>query len=78
MIMSMDDVRKNLGGALSIFAKALSEVPSIKTTEEGNDYPPIFDELLSFFPVDKVDWGSGIGDQYLSDLYKTVIDNYET
>ena len=76
--MSMDDVRKNLGGALSIFAKVLSEVPSIKTTEEGNDYPPIFDELLSFFPVDKVDWGSGIGDQYLSDLYKTVIDNYES
>lgn len=76
--MSMDDVRKNLGGALSIFAKALSEVPSIKTTEEGIDYPPIFDELLSFFPVDKTDWSSGIGDQYLSDLYKTVIDNYES
>lgn len=34
-------------------------------------------QLLDFFPTDKVDIGSGTYDQYLYDLEKTVVDNYE-
>lgn len=33
--------------------------------------------LLEYFPTDKVDIGSGTYDQYLYDLEKTVVDNYE-
>ena len=33
--------------------------------------------LLEYFPTDKVDVGSGTYDQYLYDLEKTVVDNYE-
>ncbi len=33
--------------------------------------------LMEYFPTDKVDIGSGTYDQYLYDLLKTVVDNYE-
>lgn len=74
----MEDVRKNLGGALSIFAKVLADVTQTNPIVTGNDYPSIFDDLLTFFPIDKVDWNAGTGDQYLSDLHKTVLDNYRS
>ncbi len=35
------------------------------------------DNLMDFFPLDKVDWNAGTYDQYLADLRKTVVDNYE-
>lgn len=34
-------------------------------------------QLMEYFPTDKVDIGSGTYDQYLYDLLKTVVDNYE-
>ena len=75
--MSMDDVRKNLGSAISIFAKAL-EV-SVNTTTEKPKVPQseYVDELMSYFPLTKVDERAGTIDQYLFDLRKTVVDNYE-
>lgn len=75
--MSMDDVRKNLGGALSIFAKALEA--SVNTMTEKTKSPQLeyVDELMSYFPLTKVDEKAGTIDQYLFDLRKTVIDNYE-
>lgn len=75
--MSMDDVRKNLGGALSIFAKALEA--SVNTTVENPKAPQLeyVDELMSYFPLAKVDEKAGTIDQYLFDLRKTVVDNYE-
>ena len=42
------------------------------------EYDPSFlVRLLEYFPTDKVDVGSGTYDQYLYDLEKTVVDNYE-
>ena len=75
--MSMDDVRKNLGGALSIFAKALEA--SVNTMTEKPEAPQLeyVDELMSYFPLTKVDERAGTIDQYLFDLRKTVIDNYD-
>lgn len=75
--MSMDDVRKNLGGALSIFAKALEA--SVNTMTEPQKSPQLeyVDELMSYFPLAKVDEKAGTIDQYLFDLRKTVVDNYE-
>ena len=74
--MSMDDVRKNLGGALSIFAKVLEA--SVNTTTDKPKSPQLeyVDELMSYFPLTKVDEKAGTIDQYLFDLRKTVIDNY--
>lgn len=75
--MSMEDVRKNLGGALSIFAKALEA--SVNTTTKKPESPQLeyVDELMSYFPLEKVDEKAGTIDQYLFDLRKTVIDNYK-
>ena len=75
--MSMDDVRKNLGSAISIFAKALEA--SVNTTTEKPKVPQseYVDELMSYFPLTKVDERAGTIDQYLFDLRKTVVDNYE-
>lgn len=75
--MSMDDVRKNLGSALSIFAKALEA--SVNTITEKLKAPQLeyVDELMSYFPLAKVDEKAGTIDQYLFDLRKTVVDNYE-
>lgn len=75
--MSMDDVRKNLGSALTIFAKALEA--SVNTMTEPQKSPQLeyVDELMSFFPLAKVDEKAGTIDQYLFDLRKTVIDNYD-
>ena len=75
--MSMDDVRKNLGGALSIFAKTLEA-----STNTTNGKPKVsqfeyVDELMNYFPLTKVNENAGIIDQYLFDLRKTVVDNYE-
>ena len=39
--------------------------------------PSFLVRLLEYFPTDKVDVGSGTYDQYLYDLEKTVVDNYE-
>ena len=39
--------------------------------------PSFLVRLLEYFPTDKVDIGSGTYDQYLYDLEKTVVDNYE-
>jgi len=74
--MSMDDVRKNLGSALSIFAKALEA--SVNTMTEKPKAPQLeyVDELMSYFPLAKVDEKAGTIDQYLFDLRKTVVDNY--
>ena len=45
---------------------------------EDEEYDPSFlVRLLEYFPTDKVDVGSGTYDQYLYDLEKTVVDNYE-
>ena len=76
--MSMDDVRKNLGSAISIFAKALEA--SVNTTTEKPKVPQLgyVDELMSYFPLAKVDEKAGTIDQYLFDLRKTVVDNYES
>ena len=75
--MSMDDVRKNLGSALTIFAKALEA--SVNTMTEPKKSPQLeyVDELMSYFPLAKVDEKAGTIDQYLFDLRKTVIDNYD-
>lgn len=75
--MSMDDVRKNLGSALTIFAKALEA--SVNTMTEPKKSPQLeyVDELMSYFPIAKVDEKAGTIDQYLFDLRKTVVDNYE-
>lgn len=74
--MSMDDVRKNLGSAMSIFAKALEA--SVNTMTEKPKAPQLeyVDELMSYFPLAKVDEKAGTIDQYLFDLRKTVVDNY--
>ena len=54
--------------------------------EELNDSFPIFNDdidppfllqLLYFFPMDKVNIAAGSYDQYLYDLEKTIIDNYD-
>ena len=75
--MSMDDVRKNLGSALTIFTKALEA--SVNTITEPPKTPQLeyVDELMSYFPLSKVDEKAGTIDQYLFDLRKTVIDNYD-
>lgn len=45
--------------------------------EEEECDPSFLVRLLEYFPTDKVDVGSGTYDQYLYDLEKTVVDNYE-
>lgn len=35
-------------------------------------------ELLYYFPIDKIYMSAGSYDQYLYDLQKTVLDNYES
>ena len=66
--MSMDDVRKNLGSALTIFAKALEA--SVNTMTEPKKSPQLeyVDELMSYFPLAKVDEKAGTIDQYLFDF----------
>lgn len=76
--MNTDKIRKNIGGALSSFAKSISSVTQSGQTESTVEYPDFLDELMSFFPLDKVDWQAGTYDQYLFDLRKTVVDNYES
>lgn len=44
---------------------------------DGECDPLFLVRLLEYFPTDKVDIGSGTYDQYLYDLEKTVVDNYE-
>ncbi|MGN9098158.1 hypothetical protein [Flintibacter porci] len=39
--------------------------------------PSFLVRLLEYFPTDKVDIGNESYDQYLYDLEKTVVDNYE-
>lgn len=75
--MGTEEIRDNLSKALSSFADAMFSVPQAGSTENPIDYPEFVDELLAFFPLDKVDWQAGIYDQYLYDLQKTVVDNYE-
>lgn len=75
--MSMDDVRKNLGGALSIFAKALEASVNTITEKPKTSQLEYVDELMSYFPLAKVDEKAGTIDQYLFDLRKTVVDNFE-
>ena len=75
--MSMDDVRKNLGSALSIFAKALEASVNTMTEKPKDTQLEYVDELMSYFPLAKVDEKAGTIDQYLFDLRKTVVDNYE-
>lgn len=67
--------------------EADNNLPTTNTTSESVnvapshfyviDYVDFVDKLLAFFPVDKVDWAAGTYDQYLFDLQKTVMDNYE-
>lgn len=75
--MGTDEIRDNLSKTLLSFADAISPVTQVNTTENSIDYPEFVDELLAFFPLNKVDWRAGIYDQYLYDLQKTVVDNYE-
>ena len=75
--MSMDDVRKNLGSAISIFAKALEASVNTMTQKPKEPHLDYIDELMSYFPLTKVDENAGTIDQYLFDLRKTVFDNYE-
>ena len=66
--MSMDDVRKNLGDALSIFAKALETSVNTMTKKPESSQLEYIDELMSYFPLTKVDEKAGTIDQYLFDL----------
>lgn len=75
--MNMDDVRRNLGGALSIFAKALEVSVNTMTKKPESPQLEYVDELMSYFPLAKVDEKAGTIDQYLFDLRKTVVDNYK-
>ena len=75
--MGTEEIRENLSKALLSFADAISSVTQVSSTENSIDYPEFVDELLTFFPLNKVDWRAGIYDQYLYDLQKTVVDNYE-
>ena len=75
--MGTEEIRDNLSKALLSFADAISSVTQVSSIENSIDYPEFVDELLSFFPLNKVDWRAGIYDQYLYDLQKTVVDNYE-
>lgn len=69
---------RNISGALSIFAERMEAI----LQQAGIDSPPgdknllLFNELMDFFPIDKVDRNTGTYDQYLFDLKKTVTDNY--
>ena len=75
--MGTEEIRENLSKALLSFADAISSVTQVSSTENSIDYSEFVDELLTFFPLNKVDWRAGIYDQYLYDLQKTVVDNYE-
>lgn len=75
--MATDEIRENMSHALSSFADAMSSVMEINNSKPIIDYPDFIDDLIAFFPIDKVDWRTGIYDQYLFDLRKTVVDNYE-
>lgn len=77
--MTNDEILQNISGALSLFADRASAVlqqagVSILDTEEDSF---LIDDLMNFFPMDKVDVNAGTYDQYLIDLRKTVVDNYE-
>ena len=75
--MGTEEIRDNINKALLSFADAISPITQVGSTENSIDYPEFVDELLTFFPLNKVDWRAGIYDQYLYDLQKTVVDNYE-
>lgn len=75
--MGAEEIKDNLSKALLSFADSISTVSQVGSTESPIDYPEFVYELLAFFPLDKVDWQAGTYDQYLYDLQKTVVDNYE-
>lgn len=76
--MSSNNMIHNISGALSIFAERMEAI----LQQAGIDSQPgdknlrLFNELMDFFPIDKVDRNAGTYDQYLFDLRKTVTDNY--
>lgn len=75
--MGTDEIRENISRTLSSFADVISSVTEVNNSKPIVDYPDFIDDLIAFFPLDKVDWRTGIYDQYLFDLRKTVVDNFE-
>ena len=75
--MNTDDVRKNMSGALSQFADSLASVGQSGRSNANIDPPDFLNNLMGYFPMDKVAWAAGTYDPYLYDLHKTVMDNYE-
>ncbi len=75
--LGADEIRKNLGEALSIFAKTVENVTNSMDVEATVAYRDFVDDLMSYFPMTKVNTQAGTYDQYLQDLRKTVVDNYD-
>ena len=75
--LGIEHIRENLGSALSLFAKAVESSTTVSAENKSNQYVDFVDELLSYFPMLAVNSQGGTYDQYLYDLRKTVIDNYD-
>ena len=72
-----DELVRNVSSALSLLAGKIDNVAQQREDyADLDEYPVFIDNLMGYFPLDKVDEEAGTYDQYLFDLQKTVIDNY--
>ena len=86
--ISAEMIERGQAATESLIAKyGHSTVNSVTFKDELRDAFPVFNdeldtdfllELLYFFPIDKTYISTGSYDQYLYDLEKTVIDNYDS
>ena len=76
--MATEAIIHDISGAVLLFTERMEEIlHSAESHSEVEDAGSLLiDDLMSFFPVDKIDLNAGTYDQYLFDLRKTVTDNY--
>ena len=61
-----DDMVQNITRGLSIFADYLEAIaPQSTDALTSDEYPYVIDDLMSYFPLDKVDEEAGTYDQYM-------------
>ncbi len=76
--MRNEVIIKNISSAVSAFANSIEHIMKIPDKSQNVEYPDFANEFLHYFPLDKINQAAGTYDQYLLDLQKTIIDNYQT